>query len=445
MPGVTEEKDLYLSSFTQFEKTQPQREPLWVHDVRKAAIARFLKLGFPSTHNEDWRFTNVAPIAKVPFRLAGFQPNGVTGKTLERFTGGNWAGHLLVFLNGHFSQELSSPRSLSQGAQLGNLATALQNDPTRLEAHLSRYASYHDHPFVALNTAFISDGAFVYIPKDSIVDAPIHLLFIATASGKPEVSHPRNLIVAGANTQVKIVESYVGLDKAVYFTNAVTEIVAGENSVIDHYKLQRESVQAFHVATLQIQQARSTTFSTCSISMGGALVRNDVNAVLDGEGCESVLNGLYLVTGQQHVDNHTQIDHAKPHCSSREFYKGILDEKARGVFNGRIIVRPGAQKTDSKQTNKNLLLSEGALVNTNPQLEIYADDVKCTHGATIGQLSADVIFYLRSRGINLETARNLLTYAFASDITSRIKIESIRTELENILFSRLPQNERLTL
>ena len=296
-----------------------------------------------------------------------------------------------------------------------------------------------------MNTAFISDGAFVYIPKDSIVDAPIHLLFIATASGKPEVSHPRNLIVAGANTQVKIVESYVGLDKAVYFTNAVTEIVAGENSVIDHYKLQRESVQAFHVATLQIQQARSTTFSTCSISMGGALVRNDVNAVLDGEGCESVLNGLYLVTGQQHVDNHTQIDHAKPHCSSREFYKGILDEKARGVFNGRIIVRPGAQKTDSKQTNKNLLLSEGALVNTNPQLEIYADDVKCTHGATIGQLSADVLFYLRSRGINLETARNLLTYAFASDITSRIKIESIRTELENILFSRLPQNERLTL
>ena len=251
--------------------------------------------------------------------------------------------------------------------------------------------------------------------------------------------------MAGANTQAKIVESYVGLDNAVYFTNAVTEIVAGENSVIDHYKLQRESVQAFHVATLQIQQARSTSFSTHSISMGGALVRNDVNAVLDGEGCESVLNGLYLVRGQQHVDNHTTIEHAKPHCSSRELYKGVLDEKARGVFNGRIIVRPGAQKTDSKQTNKNLLLSEEALVNTNPQLEIYADDVKCTHGATIGQLSADALFYLRSRGISLETARNLLTYAFASDITGRIKIEPIRRELENVLFSRLPQNERLIL
>ncbi|PYV41246.1 MAG: Fe-S cluster assembly protein SufD, partial [Acidobacteria bacterium] len=271
--------------------------------------------------------------------------------------------------------------------------------------------------------------------KDTIVEEPIHLLFIATASGEPQVSHPRNLIVAGANTQAKIVESYVGLDNAVYFTNAVTEIVAGENSVIDHYKLQRESVHAFHVATLQIQQARSTSFSTHSISM----------AVLDGEGCESLLNGLYLVMGQQHVDNHTKIDHAKPHGSSRELYKGILDEKARGVFNGRIIVRPGAQKTDSKQTNKNLLLSEEALVNTNPQLEIYADDVKCTHGATIGQLSADALFYLRSRGISLETARNLLTYAFASDITGRIKIEPIRRELENVLFSRLPQNERLIL
>lgn len=445
MLGVTEEKDLYLSSFTQFEKTQLKREPSWVHDIRKAAIARFLKLGFPTTHNEDWRFTSVAPIAKIPFRLSGYQPNGVTGKMLERFTYGNWASDSLVFLNGHFSQELSSPRRLSRRAELGNLATALRNDPSGLEAHLGRYASYEDHPFVALNTAFISDGAFVYIPKDTVVEDPIHLLFIAASKGQSKVSHPRNLIVVGANTQVKIIESYVGLDNEVYFTNAVTEIVAGENTVIDHYKLQRESVRAFHIATLQIQQARSTSFSTCSISMGGALVRNDVNTVLDGEGCESFLNGLYLVAGQQHVDNHTKIDHAKPHCSSRELYKGILDEKARGVFNGRIIVRPGAQKTDSKQTNKNLLLSEEALVNTNPQLEIYADDVKCTHGATIGQLSADVLFYLRSRGINLETARNLLTYAFASDITSRIKIEPIREALENILFARLPQNERLTL
>jgi len=445
MLGVTEEKDLYLSSFTQFEKTHSQTEPSWVGDIRKGAIARFIKLGFPTTRNEDWRFTSVAPIAKIPFGLAAFPSNGVTGKTLERFTFGNWASHTLVFLNGHFSQKLSSLRTLSRGAQLSNLATALRRDPAGLEAQLGRYANYDDHPFVALNTAFISDGAFVYIPKDTIVEEPIHLLFIATASGEPQVSHPRNLIVAGANTQAKIVESYVGLDNAVYFTNAVTEIVAGENSVIDHYKLQRESVHAFHVATLQIQQARSTSFSTHSISMGGALVRNDVNAVLDGEGCESVLNGLYLVRGQQHVDNHTKIDHAKPHCSSRELYKGILDEKARGVFNGRIIVRPGAQKTDSKQTNKNLLLSEEALVNTNPQLEIYADDVKCTHGATIGQLSADALFYLRSRGIRLGTARNLLTYAFASDITGRIKIEPIRRELENVLFSRLPQNERLIL
>jgi Fe-S cluster assembly protein SufD len=255
------------------------------------------------------------------------------------------------------------------------------------------------------------------------------------------MSHPRNLFIADTNSQASIVESYVGLDGASYLTNAVTEIVLGENAVVNHYKLEQESSEGFHVATLQIHQERSTTFRDFSISLGGALVRNDLNVKLDGEGAECALDGFYLARGRQHVDNHTRIEHARPHGTSREFYKGILDERARAVFDGRISVRPGAQKTDARQTNKNLLLSTEALVNTTPRLEIFADDVKCSHGATIGQLDADAIFYLRSRGIDLETARHLLTYAFATDILSRIKIEAIRTELECMLLLRLPQGE----
>jgi Fe-S cluster assembly protein SufD len=443
MIDVTEERDLYLSNFALLEKSLSGKEPAWLHRIRKEAMARFAELGFPSTRNEEWRFTNVAPLVKTPFKPASYQPAAPAAGSIERFTLGRWAGYQLVFINGQFSKEYSSPQLLSRGVQVSNLATALQSDAGWLDSHLARYASYEEHPFVALNTAFIAEGALINIPKDTVVEEPIHLLFISIGNGEATVSHPRNLIVAGPNSQTKVIESYAGVDDGIYFTNAVTEIVAGENAVIDHYKVQRESVRAFHVATLQVQQARSTNVSTHSISLGGALVRNDVNAVLDGEGCDCVLNGLYMVAGRQHVDNHTRIDHAKPHCSSRELYKGILDEKARAVFNGRIIVRPGAQKTDSKQTNKNLLLSEEALVNTNPQLEIYADDVKCTHGATIGQLSADALFYLRSRGIGLDTARNLLTYAFASDITGRIKIEAVRAELEQVLFAQLPQDEKV--
>jgi Fe-S cluster assembly protein SufD len=442
MIDVTEEKDLYLSNFALLEKNLNGKEPEWLHRIRKDAAAHFARLGFPNNRNEEWRFTSVAPVAKTPFKLASYQPAAPRAETVERFMRGAWAGYRLVFINGQFAEEYSTSQPLAKGVQVSNLANALESDAGGVSSHLARYASYAEHPFIALNTAFIADGAFVNIAKNTVVEKPIHLLFISTGSGEATVSHPRNLIVVGVNSQAKVVESYVGLENEFYFTNEVTEIVADENAVIDHYKLQRESTRAFHIATLQIQQARSTSFSAHSISFGGALVRNDVNAVLDGEGCDCVLNGLYVVAGRQHVDNHTRIDHAKPHCSSRELYKGILDEQSRGVFNGRIIVRPGAQKTDSKQTNKNLLLSEEALVNTNPQLEIYADDVKCTHGATIGQLSADALFYMRSRGIDLGTARNLLTYAFASDITGRIKLEAVRAELEKTLFARLPQDQK---
>ncbi len=443
MIDVTEEKDLYQSSFSQFNQDRLGKEPTWLHEIRQAAFDRFVEMGFPTTRDEEWRFTSVAPLTKNLFKPAS--PKLLSRGTLQRFMFGHRSEHLLVFVNGHFSRELSSLPPAPKGLQLDSIAAVLEGRPESLDSYLACHASYERHAFVALNTAFIEDGAFVCIPRDTVVQMPIHLLFVSTSSGTPSVSYPRNLIIAGSNSQARIVESYVGIDGEVYFTNAVTEIVAGENAVIDHYKVQRESVKAFHVATTQIQQSRSSNFSSLSITLGGSLVRNDVNTVLDGEGCESILNGLYMVSGDQLVDNHTQIDHAKAHCSSREFYKGILDERARGVFNGRIIVRPGAQKTDSKQTNKNLLLSEEALVNTNPQLEIYADDVKCTHGATIGQLSADALFYLRSRGIGLEAARSLLVHAFASDITSRIKIDTLRVALEQLLFSRFPQEEKVVV
>jgi Fe-S cluster assembly protein SufD len=335
----------------------------------------------------------------------------------------------VVFVNGQYTPELSS----AGPAWVGSLAAVLAAQPEAPQKYLTRVAKYDEATFTALNTAFLRDGGCVLIPKNTVVEQPIHLLFLSTSRGDPGVSHLRNLVVAGRNSQATIIESYVGVDGEVYFTNAVTEMVLGENAFVDHYKLQRESSAAFHIATVQVQQERSSNFTSHSISLGGALVRNDVNAVLAEEGCECTLNGLYLAGRRQHVDNHTRIDHAKPHCASHELYKGILDGQAHGVFNGKIYVHADAQKTDAKQTNQTLLLSDDAVINTKPQLEIYADDVKCTHGATVGQLAGDAIFYLRSRGIALEEARKILTFAFANDVVSRIKVESIRKHLEAAL------------
>ena len=322
---------------------------------------------------------------------------------------------------------------MPEGVKAGSLASALDSDGGLLEEHLARYASYRRNAFTALNTAFVEDGAFVYLPKDAVVKEPIHLLFLSTASKDPAVCHPRNLIVAGSSAQATVIESYAGLEGGVYFTNAVTEIVTGEQSRIDHTRLQRESERAFHVATMEVSQHRDSAFASRSISIGAKLVRNDLNVLLNGEGCDCTLDGLYLAGGEQHVDNHTTIDHAKPHCSSRELYKGILDGKSTGVFNGKIIVRKDAQKTDARQTNNNLLLSEESLINTKPQLEILADDVKCTHGATIGQLDEEALFYLRTRGIGDAAARSLLTYAFASEIIGRIRIQPIQCRLDLLL------------
>ena len=317
----------------------------------------------------------------------------------------------------------------------------LANDPGTVQPYLSQLAGPNG-AFTALNTAFFRDGFFLSIPPNAVVETPIHLLFLSTAPGEATMSHPRLLIVVGENSQVRLIESYGGPDGHLYLTNAVTEIVAGPHAVVDHYKLQRESLQGFHIGSMHIHGQRSSTCSSHSLALGGALVRNEVTTVLNGEGVDCTLNGLYLANGQRLVDNHTTIDHAKPHCSSHEVYKGILGGRSRAIFNGKIIVRPDAQKTDAKQTNKALLLSDDAQINTKPQLEIFANDVKCTHGAAVGQLDEDAIFYLRQRGLDSRQARDLLIQAFAGDILNRIKIEPLRAQLEKTLLAQLPRDSK---
>jgi Fe-S cluster assembly protein SufD len=432
-----EEKKTWLDGFTEFEHSAAAGGRSWLADSRRRAIQRFEEMGFPTTRQEEWRFTNVSPIARTPFKLAVHGRNGLTVADLSNYTFGEADCTQLVFVDGHFSRHLTTLGSLSQGLRLTNLATAVETDRDLVEPHLARYASTGENPFTALNTAFMADGAFLYVPPGTVLKNIIHLLFISTRRTEATVSHPRNLLVIGNGGCATIVESYVGPERGVYFTNAVTELALGVNSVVDHYKLQRESTEAFHVGRLQVLQQQDSSFSSHSLSLGGALVRNDVNVVLDAKGSGCALNGLYVTRGKQHVDNHTSIDHARPNCSSRQLYKGILDGSSTGVFNGRILVRQDAQKTNARQTNKNLLLSEEALANSTPQLEIFADDVKCTHGATIGRLDEEGLFYLRSRGIDEASARTLLTYAFATEILSAVKVKPIQCQIDLVLLTLL--------
>jgi Fe-S cluster assembly protein SufD len=409
--------------------------PVWLREIREQARDRFNALGYPNTRNEEWKYTNVAPIAQMRFQAGEYRIDGEIADLAERLTLGVEA-ITLVFINGRYSSELSNRHESYQGKiRASGLQEALQNGNHRIQQYLERDRT-GSAPFVALNTASIEDGAFVELADGLVLDRPIHLIFLSAVNGAPSACHPRNLILAGAQSQVSIVETYAGLEGEVYFTNSVTDIVVGENSVIKHHKFQKESSRGFHIATLRFEQERNSNVSCYSFSFGGALVRNDINVTL-AEGAEGTLDGLYLASGKQHVDNHTTIDHAKPHAASRELYKGILDGRSSAVFNGKVIVRKDAQKTDAKQTNRNLLLSGDAVINTKPELQIYADDVRCTHGATIGQLDENALFYLRSRGIGQNEARQILVHAFAHEIIGRVKLDGLRGELEKELDARL--------
>jgi len=437
MPTVKEQEGLYLTTFTRLESGLNEHAPAWLPKLRRAAMESFAELGFPTTHDEEWIYTNVAPLASTPFVPAGVKLSEDIRRRIAGLPLADLGCSRLTFLNGCYVPELSKLKEVPQGLKAGSLASAWKNHGPLLERRLGRYADARTHAFVALNTAFFEDGAFIEVPKGAVLHKPLHILQISCGAGRSTVSYPRNLILAGDTAQASIIETFFSLDEDTTFTNTVTEIVAGEGALVDYYKVQQESDAAFHYARVQVSQERSSTVATHSIQLGGALTREEVQTVLDGEGAESLLHGLYVINGRQHVDNHTTIDHAKPHCSSREVYKGVLEGKSQGVFNGKIIVRPDAQKTDSKQSNKNLLLSEDAIINTKPQLEIFADDVKCTHGATVGQIDPEAVFYLRSRGIGVEEARKLLTYAFANDVMERIKFQPLREKLAERLYSRL--------
>ena len=438
MEAVARPDDLFSASLASFEEKRLPGEPEWLSEIRREAFARFAALGFPGAKNEEWKYTNVGPIAKVPFRLAEKQ-TGLEGDPHPAPLPGE-EGARTVFVNGRYSPRLS--KAGDGPVVVRSLEEALREEPRILEPHLARHASFEKNAFTALNTAFLEDGAFVRIPRGTIAGEPVHLIFLSAGNGgEPAVSHPRNLILAEPNSQAAIIETYIASapeGEPVYFTNAVTEIVCAEGAVVEHYKVQREGLSAFHVQTIQAVQGRTSNFASHNICLGAALARTDINVLFTAEGSECALNGLFLAGGAQHMDNHTLIDHAKPRCTSRELYKGILDGRSRGVFHGKIIVRPDAQKTDAVQTNKNLLLSREALVNSTPALEILADDVKCRHGSTIGQLDANSLFYLRSRGIGEREARALLTYGFAADLASRIRVPWIREELEAFLLLRLP-------
>lgn len=437
---IPAEKARYLAAFDAFERNGGSRSPEWIRSVRKSAIEQFARLRFPTTRDEEWKYTKVSPITKLPFEPVFECPlRESIAQDLDRFIFGQKHWNRLVFVNGHCHRELSSTLTLPEGVTLANLSETIGSESEVVTQHLARHARYDQNIFTALNTAFIRDGAYLHVPPGSVVEEPVLLIFISTSGEPCVISQPRNLFVLDADSKATVVEHYVSLGEDQYFTNVITEAVVGDGATLNHYKVQRESVNAYHISTVRVRQGKGSAYSSCAVEIGSEIARNNLDVLLDDEGCTSTLNGLYTVSGRQHVDNYIMVDHAKPHATSRQLFKGILDGNSRAVFNGKVLVRRDAQHTDAQQTNRNLVLSEGAEVDTMPQLEIYADDVKCSHGDTVGQLEEDAIFYFRSRGLSLESARRLLTYGFATEVINTIEAEPVRAELSELMLARLQQ------
>ncbi len=452
----TDRREWYLASFRGFERSLNGGTASSLHRIRRAAIDCFAETGFPGRRDESWRHTNIAPVVRTSFRDApDSPPPGLSADQLAPFTYPGLVGTQLVFVDGHFAPSLSSRETAlsphHSGVVVGSMATALKEVPDLVEPHLGHHAPFVEEGFAALNTAFIRDGAFVYLPPGARLDTPVHLLYLSTARCSEDpghgpgqegeeapVTYPRTLIVAEDGACGSVIESYAGLEpSALYLTNAVTEIVLGAETRFEHYKIQRESGGAYHIASLHVTEARGCDFTSHNISLSGRLIRNDITTVLDGEGVDSTLNGLFLASGEEHVDNHTSIEHASPDCVSHEFYKGVLSGHARGVFRGKIHVHQVAQRTDAYQTNQSLLLSDDAEITSKPQLEIYADDVKCSHGSTTGQLDEEAIFYLRTRGLSRDVALGVLTQAFAGEILDLIGCEPVHKRLAELVSAEL--------
>lgn len=402
----------------------------WLKALRAEAVERVGVLTVPSLRDEAWRFTDLSPMTQRSFRPLE-TPSGLTTGDVEHFYIGE-AATRLVFVDGVHAPHLSSTDAA--GVVAGDLAAMISSHRAAIEAHLARHAGFHDNLFVALNTAFLHDAAAIIVPRQMNVAAPVHLLFIAT---QPDVaSHPRVLVVAEPDSSVVLIEEYAALQDGAYFTNAVAEVAVGANACVEHVRVQRESGEAFHIGHCAVSLAQAGRYHSVNVALGARLSRLGLDVLQTADATHCSLDGLALIGGRQLADTHTRIDHAKPHGSSRQLHKCIVDGAAHAVFNGKVMVRPGAQRTDSSQSSRNLLLTPKALVDTQPQLEIYADDVKCTHGATVGQLDAEQVFYLQSRGLAEAAARNLLTYAFGAEVIDRIPVASLRQSLEHTVIER---------
>jgi len=430
--------ETFVQEFEARDGTATAEGPDWLEPVRRAAMARFARTGFPPARDEEWRFTPIGPIVQGRWRPATGGSGELSRGQLAPFVFGHADWTTLVFVNGVYSEALSAIGALPPGVRVASLADALRADGASLHAHLTRHAPIEGSPFTALNTAFLAEGGVVHVGAGVDLAAPVHLLFVATAEAGGTVSHPRNLVVVERGARASIIESYVTLAPGQgYWTNPVTEVAVAAGAWVEHTRIQRESEQAYHVGLTHVDQQRDSHYRSFSLAMGGALARHNLHVRLNGENVETLMYGLYVTRGDQVADNHTAIYHDQPNCRSWEVYKGILDGRSRAVFNGKVFVRPEAQKTDAKQTNRNLLLSDGARVNTKPQLEIFADDVKCTHGATVGRLDEVALFYARSRGIPAAAAERLLIYAFAAEVVDEVALAPVREELDRLVLERL--------
>ena len=426
-------RESYVERLSEFLDSEREDAPEWVADLRREAISGFGKLGFPTLSDEEWRFTNLEALRRGSFSIAKNGISNVSKKTVDSYGFPGLDCLRLVFVNGRFASSLSDGGDVGEGIVVKSLSGAIREHGDLVREYFAKYADYEKDAFISLNTSYFEDGVFVYVPDRTVFEKPVHVLHLSTDEGRPLFINPRNLIIVGQSSEAKVIEHYVSLSQSVYFSNVVTEVVCGEDANLEHYRLEFESQKAFNFSTLRVNQQRNSNIASHSILYGGAIVRNNVHPVLAGEGCNSDIYGLFISEGSQHMDNFMRVEHASPHCDSRQFYNGVLDGRSKGVFHGRILVHEGAEKTDAKQTNRNLLLSDTAQIDTKPQLEIYNDDVKCTHGATIGQMDEEALFYLCSRGIPIRKAKIIMLRAFTNETLEHMSIDSVREALENVV------------
>ena len=432
-------RESYVEGLSGFLDSGRKDVPGWVTTLRCEAISGFAELGFPTLSDEEWRFTNLEVLRRGSFSIAGNGVSGVSRKSVDSYGFPGLDCLRLVFVNGRFASSLSDTADVGEGILVKSLSEAVSEQGDLVKDHLARYADYEKDAFISLNTSYFEDGAFVYVPDGAVFEKPVHVLHVSTDEERPLFINPRNLIIVGQSSAAKVIEHYVSASQNVYFSNSVTEVVCGENANLEHYRLEFESRKAFNFSTLRVNQQKNSNITSHSILCGGAIVRNNVHPVLAGEGCNSDIYGLFMSEGRQHMDNFMRVEHASPHCDSRQFYNGVLDGRSKGVFHGRILVHEGAEKTDAKQTNRNLLLSDTAQIDTKPQLEIYNDDVKCTHGATIGQMDEEALFYLRSRGVPMRQAKIIMLRAFTGETLEHMSIDPVREALESVVMKWFEQ------